>query len=86
MFLAALTSAWASWPHARHNRAVLVDADMADAQEVDAGDRGVRYGIPAGTAILRPFDRVPPAAPFEARVAGLFPGLDAPEESLEREV
>jgi hypothetical protein len=63
--------------------AVLVGADMADAFEVDAGDLGMRNGVPSGSVLLPPFDGIPPAAPLEPRVARLLPGLDALEEALE---
>lgn len=65
---------------------MLVDADVADTEQVDAGHGGMWYGIPAGTVLLRrPLDRVEPAAALEPWVARpILPCFDAAEECGER--
>jgi len=72
--------------NAAFHGAVLVDADVADALEVDPGDLRVRDRIPAGAVSLRPFDGVPPSTALEPGIARLLPGLHPVEEGLERAV
>ena len=66
--------------------AVLVHADMPDSLEPHERGLGVfGLGVPAAAVtVLRPFDRVEPAAALEAGEARLLPGLKAAEERGER--